>query len=71
MWQDPIIKETRELREDYASKFKNDPDAIFEDILKRQRQNMLFFYHVNLKQKKKLLNNSEHQRFVKHINSFA
>ncbi|MBF0231318.1 MAG: hypothetical protein HQK63_17280 [Desulfamplus sp.] len=37
MWQDPIIKETRELREDYASKFKNDPDAIFEDILKRQK----------------------------------
>ncbi len=37
MWQDPIVKETRELREDYASKFKNDPDAIFEDILIRQK----------------------------------
>ena len=36
MWQDPIVKETRELREQYAAKFKNDPDAIFEDILKRQ-----------------------------------
>lgn len=36
MWQDPIVKETRELRKQYASKFKNDADAIFEDILKRQ-----------------------------------
>jgi hypothetical protein len=38
MWQDPIIKETRELREQYAAKFKNDPDAIFKDILKRQEK---------------------------------
>lgn len=36
MWQDPIVKETRELRKQYASRFKNDADAIFEDILKRQ-----------------------------------
>lgn len=36
MWKDPIVKETRELRKKYASKFKNDPDAVFEDILKRQ-----------------------------------
>lgn len=36
MWQDPIVKETRELRKQYASKLNNDPDAIFEDILKRQ-----------------------------------
>jgi hypothetical protein len=32
MWQDPIVKETRELREEYAEKFNHDPDAIFEDI---------------------------------------
>ena len=38
MWQDPIVKETRELREQYASKFKQDADAIFEDILKRQEK---------------------------------
>ncbi len=38
MWQDPVIKETRELREKYAAEFKHDPDAIFEDILKRQVQ---------------------------------
>jgi len=38
MWQDPIVKETRELREEYAVKFNHDPDAIFEDIRKRQSQ---------------------------------
>ena len=38
MWQDPIVKETRELREEYAAKFDHDPDAIFDDILKRQSQ---------------------------------
>ena len=36
MWQDPIVKETRELREEYAAKFNHDLDAIFEDILERQ-----------------------------------
>ena len=38
MWQDPMVKETRELREEYAAKFNHDPDDIFEDILKRQSQ---------------------------------
>jgi hypothetical protein len=38
MWRDPIVKETRELREQYAAKFEHDPDAIFEDILKRQEE---------------------------------
>jgi len=37
IWQDPIVKETRALRKQYAAQFKNDPDAIFEDILKRQK----------------------------------
>ncbi|SLM28479.1 conserved hypothetical protein [Desulfamplus magnetovallimortis] len=36
MWQDPIVAETRALREQYANKFNNDPDAIFKDIMKRQ-----------------------------------
>jgi predicted DNA-binding transcriptional regulator YafY len=36
MWQDPIIKETRELRNQYAAHFNHDLDAIFEDIKKRQ-----------------------------------
>ena len=38
MWQDPMVKGIRELREEYAAKFNHDPDAIFEDILKRQSQ---------------------------------
>ncbi len=38
MWQDPMVKETRELREEYASQFNHDLDAIFEDIRKRQSQ---------------------------------
>lgn len=38
MWQDPIVKKTRELRKQYADKFNNDADSIFEDILKRQKE---------------------------------
>jgi hypothetical protein len=38
MWQDPIVNETRRLREAYAARFNHDPDAIFEDILKRQSE---------------------------------
>ena len=38
MWQDPVIKETRALRERYAEQFKHDLDAIFEDICKRQEK---------------------------------
>ena len=38
MWQDPIIKETRELRNQYAAQFKHDLDAIFEDIKTRQEK---------------------------------
>ena len=36
MWQDPVVKETPSLREQYANQFNHDPDAIFKDILKRQ-----------------------------------
>ena len=36
MWKDPVVKETRDLRIKYAAEFKNDPDAIFKDILRRQ-----------------------------------
>jgi hypothetical protein len=38
MWQDPVVKETRELRERYAEQFKHDLDAIFEDICNRQEK---------------------------------
>lgn len=36
MWKDPIVRETRELRESYAAEHHHDIDAIFQDILKRQ-----------------------------------
>ena len=36
MKRDPIVEETRKLREEYAATFGNDMDAIFEDIRKRQ-----------------------------------
>ncbi|MDN5937622.1 MAG: hypothetical protein L0H83_03070 [Salinisphaera sp.] len=35
---DPIVEETRRLREEYAARFNNDTQAILEDILKRQEQ---------------------------------
>lgn len=38
MWTDPIVAETRALREDYASQFNHDADAIFQDILRRQAE---------------------------------
>ena len=36
MWKDPIVAETRQLREQYASRFEHNADAIFQDILRRQ-----------------------------------
>ena len=36
MWEDPIIKETRERRDQYATKFDHNIESIFEDICKRQ-----------------------------------
>ena len=38
MWQDPIVKETRKLREEYAAQFNHDSDAIFNDIMLRQEK---------------------------------
>ncbi len=37
MERDPIVEETRRLREEYAAKFAHDRDAIFNDILRRQK----------------------------------
>jgi hypothetical protein len=38
MESDPIVEETRILREQYARKFNHDIDAIYEDIQQRQMQ---------------------------------
>ena len=36
MWKDPIVEETRKLREQYASQHNHNIDTIFEDIKQRQ-----------------------------------
>lgn len=36
MWQDPIVAETRKLRDEYARQLNYDADAIFEDLMARQ-----------------------------------
>ena len=38
MWQDPIVKEVRKIREKYAAGLKHDTEAIFNDICKRQNK---------------------------------
>ncbi len=38
MWHDPIVNETRKLRESYAAEHNNDLDAIYKDIKKRQTE---------------------------------
>lgn len=38
MYQDPIVAETRALREAYAAEHDHDLDAIFEDLLRRQAE---------------------------------
>lgn len=32
MWTDPIVEETRHIRDDHAKKFNYDLRAIFEDV---------------------------------------
>jgi hypothetical protein len=38
MWEDAIVKETRDLREEYSSEFDHNLDAIFADIRLRQKK---------------------------------
>lgn len=38
MWQDPIVKEVRDIREKYSKAMKNDVEEIFRDISKRQKK---------------------------------
>ena len=37
MERDPIVTETRQLREEYAAGFGHNRDAICDDIMKRQK----------------------------------
>lgn len=36
MWQDPIVAETRALRDEYARQFDYSIDAIFDDLMAKQ-----------------------------------
>ena len=36
MWKDPIVEETRRLREQYSATLNHDTNAIYEDLQKRQ-----------------------------------
>lgn len=38
MWQDPIVQETRRLREAFAAQHDHDADTIFKAILEKQSQ---------------------------------
>lgn len=36
MWKDPIVAETRALRDEYVRQFNYEVEAIFEDLMKKQ-----------------------------------
>nr|VFJ93940.1 MAG: hypothetical protein BECKLFY1418A_GA0070994_103532 [Candidatus Kentron sp. LFY] len=36
MWQDPIVAETRTLRDEYARQFDYSIDGIFDDLMAKQ-----------------------------------
>lgn len=38
MWQDPIVEEIRQYREQYAAKFNYDLQAICRDLRERQQR---------------------------------
>lgn len=38
MYRDPIVEETRRLRQQYADAMDHNIDAIFDDIQRRQKQ---------------------------------
>ena len=38
MWKDPIVEETRKLRDQYAKKLNHDFNAIYTDIQLRQNE---------------------------------
>ena len=46
MWNDPIIEESRRLRESYAEEHGHDIDAIFQDILRRQKESSKKFVRL-------------------------
>ncbi len=39
MWNDEIVEETRQAREEYAAKFNYDLEALYSDLKKQEEQN--------------------------------
>ena len=38
MWKDPIVEETRRMKNEYASKFNYDLQAIYQDLKELEKQ---------------------------------
>jgi hypothetical protein len=38
MWKDPIVEETRKLREEYSAEVSHDLDAIVRDLKQKERR---------------------------------
>lgn len=38
MWDDPIVKEVRKIREEHAAQFNYDLQAIYDDLKKQERK---------------------------------
>ena len=38
MWKDPIVEETRRMKDKYASKFNYDLQAIYQDLKELEKQ---------------------------------
>jgi hypothetical protein len=37
-WEDPVVTEVRRIRDEYAARFANDLDAMFDDIRRREAE---------------------------------
>ena len=53
MWQDPIVEEIRQLRQQYAAQFNHDLKAICQDLRERQKKSKRksSSYHQDLRGK--------------------
>ena len=50
MWNDEIVEETRQARDEYAAKFNYDLDAIYRDLKKQEEQSPQKFVSLTSKQ---------------------
>jgi hypothetical protein len=58
MWKDPVVEETRKIREQYASQFNHDIDAIYKDIQQRQAQSGKKLVSLPARKPSKFLNSA-------------